>query len=341
MVIDSDDQILMESIRGYYLKILGREPDLSGLEFHLKKIKSNEIKIEQLPEILKNSPEFFQLQKNGIKKQANSLVIDDKISLDNTIIKQVDDHFLLLDKDDEPTLQAFSQSGYEKTTVSLLKKILNEGMNAINIGANIGYFTLIMAKCVGEQGHIISFEPFQRTSEILKKNVEINGYSNIEIVTKGVSNTTKNVDLWVGGGSVYNFISEKSPEHDPRLQKITIEAISIDEFFKNKKMNIHLAQIDAEGSEKYILEGMQEIIKKNPSMNIIIEYNPYTLELTGTSGGEFLELIVKMGFYIYLIDEKENKIKLYDKEQILKDFDKPEVVNLLLTRIKNEGYIFK
>ena len=85
-------------------------------------------------------------------------------------------------------------------------------------------------------------------------------------------------------------------------------------------------------SEKYILEGMEKTLQVIADLEIITEYNPYTLDLAGTSGEEFLNFIEKLGFLIYMISDTEQKIKLVTKEQVLRQITYPNVANLYLTR---------
>lgn len=331
MTSDFDDENLKDSIRKHYLIILKREPDPIGLNFHLKRIKNNEIALADLPNILKNSLEYQEKQKESGKNKG-SIILGDDVLLDDVTIKKIGDNFLLIDKNDKPTLEAFSQKNYEKTSSNALKKLLKKGMTAINIGANIGYFTLLMAKYVGPKGRVFAFEPSLRTSKILEKNMEINGCSNVTVIPKGVSNKVGKFDLWAGSGSVFNFVSKKAPKHDPRLYKTSIDITTIDEFLKEKNLKVDFIQIDAEGSEKYIFEGMKKTLEKNPDLELIIEYNPFTLELAGTSGEELLELVSKLGFHIHLIDETSEMIQPVKKEKILQDFEKPKVANLFLTK---------
>jgi len=86
-------------------------------------------------------------------------------------------------------------------------------------------------------------------------------------------------------------------------------------------MHVDFIMMDAEGSEKHILEGMEKTLQNNPGLEIITEYNSHALELAGSSGELFLDLIEKLGFSIFVIDETDQKIKSFTKDQILKKLD--------------------
>lgn len=77
---------------------------------------------------------------------------------------------------------------WEKYKTELFKKIITQGMTVVDIGASIGYYTLIAAKLVGKTGVVYAFEPEPCNYELLIKNIELNGFTNIVPIKKAVSN---------------------------------------------------------------------------------------------------------------------------------------------------------
>ena len=324
------DSKLKNEIRKHYLIILEREPDPGGLEFYYGKIKNNEINLELLPEIFRNSPEYEKLQqrKNGTSTQSK----DFTPKANSVVEKNIDGHILSFDSHDKILLETFSKDEYEKATTDAVKKLVKKEMNVINIGANIGYFTLLMARQVGPTGKVLAFEPFPNTAKFLQKNVDINGYKNVEVYIKAVSNKKGKAAFWVGGSSTHSFLSELKTQSYPQLTKVEVETITIDDLLKEKDSKIDFMMMDAEGSEQYILEGMKQTLETNPDIGIITEYNPYTLKLAETDEMSFLNLIERLGFSIFLIDEKDGEIKPSTKENIFKNITYPNLANLYLTK---------
>lgn len=320
-----NDTDLQESIRKFYLSILEREPDSNGLEFYYNKIKNNELKLESIPEIFKNSVEFMQLQK---KKNVSGL----SSAYENMEERRIDGHVIYFNPNDKVLLETFSKDEYEKATTDAVMRLIKPGMNVINIGANIGYFTLLIARQVGPYGKVFAFEPSSSTAKFIQKNVDANGYKNVEVHVKAVSNKRGKADFWIGGSSTHSFLSEMKTQSYPQLTKVEVETTTIDDFLGEKNIKIDFIMMDAEGSEKYILEGMSKTLKNNPDMEIITEYNPYTLKLAETDGTSFLNLIENLDFSIYIIDEIDNKIKPITKEQILEKIIYPNLTNLYLTK---------
>ena len=88
-------------------------------------------------------------------------------------------------------------NSYEKEQTILFRKLVDEGMNVVDIGANIGYYTLLAAELVGEKGKVFAFEPEPSNYDLLLRNVEINGYKNVTVVRKAVSNETGESSLFL------------------------------------------------------------------------------------------------------------------------------------------------
>ena len=87
--------------------------------------------------------------------------------------------------------------GYEQLLTKLFKKEMKQGMIVVDIGAHIGYFTLLAARLVGETGRVFAFEPDPDNYSLLIKNVSVNGHDNVIPVQKAVSNKTGQVRLFL------------------------------------------------------------------------------------------------------------------------------------------------
>ena len=87
---------------------------------------------------------------------------------------------------------------YEPNQTKIVKKYVHEGDVVIDVGAHVGYYTLLMAQLVGKNGKVYSFEPDPVNFELLKKSVEINGFENVVLIQKAVSDTTEKIKLFLG-----------------------------------------------------------------------------------------------------------------------------------------------
>jgi len=246
---------------------------------------------------------------------------------------EVQGHKMFLDSEDSLRLSIFG--AWEPFETELVKKEIKKGDVVLDLGANIGYYTLIFAKLVGEGGKVFAFEPEPDNFALLKKNVEINGYQNVILVRKAVSNKTGKFKLYLsddnkGGHSMYPL----SPQDGS--QSIEIEAIRLDDYFENYDGKIDFIKMDIEGAEEKAIQGMSSLLKKNKNVKIVSEFNPPTLKQGGIEPEEYLELLTGFGFKLYEVSEQEKKIKPVDIPKFLEMYapSKRKYTNLLCTREK-------
>ena len=200
---------------------------------------------------------------------------------------------------------------HSKIDFEIFQKYVKKGDNVLDIGANIGYFTLMLAKLVGPTGKVFAFEPDPRNISLLKKNIETNGYQNVVVVPKAVSNVNEKCTLFTsqstfGQNRIYEPKKTKNQEYIP----IESETIFLDNFFMNNKKieNISFVKIDVEGAEKYVLEGMKNILSLNKNIKIFSEIDLDFLNDAGSSYTEMIEFLEKKEFTIFLINDSDNKI---------------------------------
>lgn len=241
---------------------------------------------------------------------------------------QVGDHKMYLDKQDSLWL---SINGiYEKFETELVKQEIKKGDVVLDVGANIGYFTLIFAKLVGNNGKVFAFEPDPTNFEILKKNIELNGYKNVELVQKALSDKNQKVALIIDQqNTAGNHLNLESEINENSIQ---IDAITADDYFKKFEQKINFIKIDVEGAETMVLKGMVNTLNKNNILKLMVEYNPDAIMNMGLEPKSYLELLVKNGFGIFDIDSKNMEIEKTDIHTLVKKYH-DEYTNLFCVKI--------
>lgn len=129
----------------------------------------------------------------------------------------------------------------------VLQQNIKKGGLVLDIGANIGYYTLLMSKMVGESGKVYAFEPESKNFEILQKNIKLNNINNVVIEKLALSDKV---------GRSFIALSEDSGQHRLSDSGLEIQTTTIDTYFGNKK--IDFIKMDAEGSEYKIFRGMSQ-----------------------------------------------------------------------------------
>ena len=183
----------------------------------------------------------------------------------------VDGHKIFLDKNDSLLLSI--NKIYEENETNFIKDSINEGDIVIDIGANIGYYTLLFARLVGNTGKVYSFEPDPRNCLLLEKNIQINDYNNIVLEKKAISDKTEKSILYV---TDYNAGSTMHKGNSTTKNEIDIDAITLDDYFKANSIAPDFIKIDIEGYELNALKGMKMVLQSSNKIKIMIEYNPLT-----------------------------------------------------------------
>ena len=218
---------------------------------------------------------------------------------------------------------------YEPAQTKIVKQYVREGDVVIDIGAHVGYYTLLMAQLVGKKGKVFSFEPDPLNFQLLKKSVEINRFDNVILVQKAVSNTTEKIKLFVGNNDrAINRI------YDAKLgdakESIEVESITLDEYFQDNSESLNFIKIDSEGSEAKIVNGMQRLLSENRKLVMMTEFFPFLIQKSGNDPNQHLKLLEKAGFHLYNILDKEEKTNAINSENFLKnEMDTQYCTNLL------------
>lgn len=187
---------------------------------------------------------------------------------------------------------------YEPEVTSLFCSLIRKGMTIFDIGAGVGYYTLLAAKRVGDDGLVVAFEPNPRLFELLVENVKINGWKNVKVIQSAVSDMCTKVLLNIprvgsSGSSISPTVSDK---------RIVVKSISLDEFLQQHEdvSEIDLIKMDIEGGEVRAIKGMKEVIKKFKPI-IICEIHPKQINAIGDNIRDINNILFTNNYEKFLI----------------------------------------
>jgi len=189
-------------------------------------------------------------------------------------------------------------SGYHPYMTRAMLDLCKPGMRVIDLGANIGYYTLLAARSVGPEGHVYAFEPNSSGLAFLARSIQSNGYGDIvTVVPKAVSNKSGIVPLFVHeeadcANSLYKNYNAASISGS-----VLVEAITLDEFAARIGWpRIDIIKVNIEGAEKAALEGMAELCRRSSELKLIVEFNSASMEAAGVSPAELFNVLHDRGF---------------------------------------------
>ncbi|MFX1237854.1 MAG: FkbM family methyltransferase [Promethearchaeota archaeon] len=211
---------------------------------------------------------------------------------------------------------------WELWVTKFFLKILQERMTVVEVGANIGYYTILAASRVGVHGKVHAFEANPEVFDILYRNIEVNGFRDrVTLVNKAVIDKSGILQFHCpqyhqAGGSIVPFSEKLLKEIREERETIKVETISLDEYFEHHDGKIDIVKIDAEGSEPFIFKGMKKVLTSNRDIKIVCEFTPPCYIEQGLDPGEFLNEIIKQGFKIKLIN-LQSKLENISPERLL------------------------
>ena len=197
--------------------------------------------------------------------------------------------------------QRIALEKYEPYETKLILKQTQKGDVMVDVGANIGYYTVLLADKVGKNGKVYAFEPDKTNFEILKKNIKANNLKNVVTVNAAVGNKNETKMLYksednLGDHKLYdNFQFSKS-----NFQKEKVKIIKLDDYLKNQK--IDLIKIDTQGWEPEVINGAKGLIEENKPV-MFLEYSPASYKIAKLNGEKMMSFLRKIYKKIWWIDE--------------------------------------
>jgi FkbM family methyltransferase len=197
---------------------------------------------------------------------------------------------------------------HQPATTRIFKALLKQGDCVVDIGAHVGYFTMMAAQLVGWRGKVFAFEPDSTNMRALYANIELNKFENIEPCMMALSNCSGESTFYISSRESARHSLIKTREHD---DQITVNVAKLDDIILLKKYSIKLIKTDTEGNELAVLQGARQTIMSNYSVKLIVEVYQDALKACGTTvEGLWNYITGELGLSIvYLIDDYANKVK--------------------------------
>jgi FkbM family methyltransferase len=187
--------------------------------------------------------------------------------------------------------------GYWESWITVaLARTLRRGWHCLDVGANHGYYTLIMADGVGPEGRVVPVEPTPRLADLLRQTLDVNGFPAVTVVQEAAADADgKTLQLVVPARRSLNArLSDVAGPTDARVQ---VRSVTIDTLTRDWP-RVDLIKIDVEGAEEAVWEGMQRTISRNPDLVLILELNVARYD----EARGFLRAIELAGFSLRYID---------------------------------------
>lgn len=200
---------------------------------------------------------------------------------------------------------------FEPEATKIVNRLVKEGDIVLDVGANIGYYTVIFSKLVGKAGKVIAFEPTDHFGKYLRMTLDANNAGNVDVYPIGLSN--KNAELVIDIGKSSATLHPE-PEYDTVIAKEQITLTTLDEFLESYPVpKIDFIKIDVDGHEPLFFEGARKTLSRFDPV-ILLEISHLHYLNAGFTAWEFYDMLVKNKYNIY---HEIDFCKIKSKEEFL------------------------
>jgi FkbM family methyltransferase len=165
---------------------------------------------------------------------------------------------------------------WESWLTQCIARIVEPGFVCLDIGANFGYYSLLLSALCGREGRTIAFEPNPRLCRLLRASCGIHEFP-FDVMETAVSDRKGKAKLHIdqhypGDTS----LDSRKDKKDRDIKKLEVRTCSVDDIVSSLKLKrVDLVKIDVEGFEPQVFDGMKKTIRANPGIHILLEYSPF------------------------------------------------------------------
>jgi FkbM family methyltransferase len=269
-----------------YRLILGRSPDPDGWRHYRSLIARGDLSVQQLVLSFLSSEEYRQRDLT----QGGSEVT----------LARIGELELYVPAGDAAIGSRMLRRGaYQPHLTGLLRKVLAPGMTFVDVGANIGYFSLLAARLVGETGAVVAIEPGERNGVLLHGSVVRNRLRNVTLHPYAVSDRRETLVYLPQGsnGTVAGLAGAGEVPPGARL----VPATTLDDLVAGLD-RVDVVKIDVEGAEGRVLRGAAATVARHRPL-VVSEFSPLLLEaVSGVAGDAYLSHLLERGYELSVVD---------------------------------------
>jgi FkbM family methyltransferase len=284
---------------------LTRDHVIWGYRLFLDREPENESVIEEKIETTRGTRQLranFMLSPEFGEKNPDLTLFNDR----NIVIKEIDEHLrLFVDTSDIVIGWGIIRGKYEHEELDFVRRTVRPGQTVLDIGANIGLFTITMAALAGPTGKVYAFEPLPELAALLERSVAENNFTDRIVLERAAvsdkpgrghlisaSKTTNAGGAYLNEGTV-PFGHEAS-----EVKLITLDSYPV-------RRPVHFIKIDVEGAELLAFRGAKELLKEDRPV-IMSELHPAQLaKVSGCTAAEFVAELEGYGYKCHELDGTE------------------------------------
>jgi FkbM family methyltransferase len=198
--------------------------------------------------------------------------------------------------------RAIIQGGvWEERSTALIRDLIKPGYVVLDVGANIGYYTNVIARLVGPDGHVHAFEPTTRFVQVLKRNVAENGFENVSVHEYGLSDRESELAIHINNSTASLHMDTSAGGTSSE----TARFFPLDGIAPLLGLNrLDFVKIDVDGHEPQFLRGAEETLMRFRP-RVLLEVNHTDYLAAGVTAWDFYDYVKGLGARITNVDTKK------------------------------------
>lgn len=195
---------------------------------------------------------------------------------------------------------------FEPTVRRAIEGLLRPGDTMIDVGANVGYYTVLAGLLVGPSGRVLAFEPQEAVHAELERNVALNCLGNVQTWKAGLGESRHEARFYVPESGRESLGSLRSNGRFPVAKETTIQVLALDDVLRERGgSQVRLMKIDAEGAELSVLRGAAQLLESPERPYLIFEANETNTEPFGYSVYDVLSYVSSKGYKVTQLDSED------------------------------------
>lgn len=210
------------------------------------------------------------------------------------VVARIDGLTYELDLGEDIDSTIYFRGAWEPEALGTIREIVRPGMTVLDIGANMGYFTLVFSQLVGDGGHVVAFEPIVWALEKLRRNAELNRLVNVAIEPLALSDARGERDVPADFGAFR--ASWTTPGGSARSGTERVRFDTLDAYVDRVGLSeLHFVKIDVDGYELRVVRGAERTLRRHRP-NMMIEIGRSTMPLIGDDPRDLAYLLADLGY---------------------------------------------
>ncbi len=212
---------------------------------------------------------------------------------------------------------------YEPELSQFLIRALRPGDVFVDVGAHIGYFSMMAAGLVGQAGSVFSFEPDPDNYERLLRHARENGFPQIQAFQMPVAAEPREIEFFTnadndGGHALWDPGQHPFNERSrARVSKRMVRAASLDTFEAIQSRPARVIKVDTEGAEHQVLLGARRWLQERRTPFLVAEINTFGLERMGSSQMALRSFAASFGYSTFVLDPEGYRARLVRSDQLI------------------------